>query len=125
MAGKRAKEKKSKGTEEIKEPVSRENQAKEHNKILRNVLIGIAILVAAIFLLMFISKSLSRFEYRGVEFEKVRICDTPPCIITYRTSLPVKTDSAGKNPVIVPASENNADYNFYFRKNVSFYCAKK
>ena len=115
------KEKKSKGKkervkEEVKESVSREEQIKAQNKILKNILIGIVVIIVGIFLFVVISNSLSRFEYRGVDFEIVRFCDAgPPCLVTYRTSLPVKT--VGTNIVIVKPSEKDADYNFYLRND--------
>ncbi|MDZ4226597.1 MAG: hypothetical protein U1B79_00620, partial [Candidatus Pacearchaeota archaeon] len=114
MAKKQARKKKR--IEEVKEPLSKEEQAKAHNKILKNILIGIAVFLAGIFLFMVISNSLSRFEYRGVDFEKVRFCDAgPPCLVTYRTSLPVKT--IGTNFFVVKPSEKDADYNFYLRND--------
>jgi len=110
------KRKKESVKEEVKEPVSKEEQIKAQNKILRNILIGIAALMAGIFLFVIISHSLSRFEYHGVKFEIVRFCDAgPPCLVTYRTSLPIKTD--GKNTFVVKPSEKNADYNFYLRND--------
>ena len=100
-----------------KEPVSRKEQVKSQNKILRNILIVIGILMAGIFLFMIVSNSLSRFEYRGVDFEIVRFCDAgPPCLVTYRTSLPVKVlDNA--TAVIVSPEEKDADYDFYLRND--------
>lgn len=110
------KRKKESVKEEVKEPVSKEEQIKAQNKILRNILIGIAAFMAGIFLFVIISHSLSRFEYQGVKFEIVRFCDAgPPCLVTYRTSLPIKTD--GKNTFVVKPSEKNADYNFYLRND--------
>ncbi|HKZ34072.1 MAG TPA: hypothetical protein VJ142_02440 [Candidatus Nanoarchaeia archaeon] len=115
MAKRRRKEVIKKETKD-KEGISKEEEAKAQKKILRNILIGIGILLIGIFLFVIISNSLSRFEYRGVDFEIVRFCDAgPPCLVTYRTSLPVKTD--GKNAVISTPSEKNADYNFYFRND--------
>ena len=106
MARKRKKEIVKKDVQEIKGPVSREEEAKAQNKILRNILIGIGILLAGIFLFMTISNSLSRFEYRGVDFEIVRFCDAgPPCLVAYRTSIPVTV-----NDTAVP-------FNFYLRND--------
>jgi len=116
MARKRKKEKTKEDAEKVKEPLNKEEQAKAHNKILKNILIGIVIITVGIFLFVVISNSLSRFEYQGVKFEKVRFCDAgPPCLVTYRTSLPVKT--VGANIVVVKPSEKNADYNFYLRND--------
>jgi hypothetical protein len=98
------------------EQISREKQRKAQNKILRNMLIGILILLAGVVLIIFASKSLSHFEYRGVKFDIVRFCDAgPPCLILYRTTMPVKTEK--NTTVIVNQSEKNADYSFYFRND--------
>lgn len=85
---------------------SREEQEKTQKKILRNILIVIGIFMAGIFLFLIISNSLSKFEYRGVDFEIVRFCDAgPPCLVTYRTSIPVMV-----NGTEVP-------FNFYLRND--------
>ena len=109
----------SKKTEDIEvKQINKEEQRKAQDKILRNILIGILILLIGIVVIVFVSRSLNHFEYRGVKFEIVRFCDAgPPCLITYRITLPVKVDENGKNPVIVAPSEKNADYNFYFRND--------
>ena len=92
--------------ERTEEPVSKEKQAKEQNKLLRNMLIGIGILMAGVFLFVIVSNSLSRFEYQGIKFEIVRFCDAgPPCLVTYRTSIPVMV-----NGTQVP-------FNFYLRSD--------
>lgn len=110
------KRKKEKIKEEVKEPLSKEEQAKAHNKILRNVLIVIATIITGIFFFIIVSHSLSRFEYKGLKFEIVRFCDAgPPCLVTYRTSLPVK--AIGSNFVVTKPSEKDADYNFYLRND--------
>ncbi|MEK6904508.1 MAG: hypothetical protein AABW87_02850, partial [Nanoarchaeota archaeon] len=96
--------------------VNKEKQAKEQNKTLRNILIGIGILSAGIFLLVMISNSLSKFEYRGVDFEITRLCDTgPPCLVLYKTDLPVKV--VGKNITLTWPENKTNDYNFYLRKD--------
>ncbi len=124
MARKRKQTKKEivkKSLQEAKEEArgnsSREEQEKSQNKILRNILIAIGILMAGVILFMIISYSLSRFEYRGVDFEIVRFCDAgPPCLVTYRTSLPVKVlDNA--TAIIVSPEEKDTDYNFYLRND--------
>ena len=98
------------------EPVSKEKRAREENKILRNILIGIGILTVGIFLLVIISNSLSKFEYRGVGFEITRLCDTgPPCLVLYKTDLPVKV--SGKNVTLTWPGNKTNDYNFYLRKD--------
>lgn len=118
MAKKVKKEIKKSENTELKKTVNKDGQRKAHNKILKNILIWIIVLLAGIVIIILVSRSISHFEYRGVKFEIVRFCDAgPPCLITYRTTLPVKTDENGKNPVIVNFSEKNADYNIYFRNN--------
>lgn len=116
VKGKKEAKKERRDAEESERIAGKEKQAREHNKILRNILIGIAVVAAGIFLFVVISNSLSRFEYRGVEFERVRFCDAgPPCLVMYRTSLPVKlVDNAA---VITSPSEKDTDYNFYLRND--------
>jgi len=87
--------------------VNKAEQAIAHNKILKNILIIIFIIAAAFAAFIFISNSLTKFEYRGLQFEVVKFCDSgPPCLVTYRTSVPVRSS----NGEIVP-------YNFYLRND--------
>lgn len=115
------KEKNSGKKEEIKKdievkPMSKEEQRKAQNRLLRNIFIGILILLAGVAAIILVSRSMSHFTYRGVKFDIVRFCDAgPPCLITYRTTIPVKVD--GNTTVIVNQSEKTNDYNFYFRND--------
>ena len=135
MAKKRKKEFIKKETEEIKEkkevvdrqkaePLAissrlgqnKEKQEKSQKKILRNILIMIGIVMAGFFLFVIISNYSGKFGYRGVDFEIVKFCDAgPPCLVTYRTSLPVRVD--GEKVVISNPREKTNDYNFYLRND--------
>jgi len=118
MAKKRQKEKNDL-SDEIKDI-----QTKEENKILRSILIIIFFIILGFILFVFISNSLNKFEYRGVKFNIVKFCDAgPPCLVTYRTSLPVKI--SGNSVVLAKPAEKTNDYSFYLRNdprklNVSF-----
>jgi len=76
-------------------------QIEYENKLLRNIFIGIGIVIVLSLLAMWFYNNMNIFEYKGVEFERVLEGD----IIFYRTSLPVIHE--GKN----------ADYNFYIRND--------
>ena len=108
-----AKRKKKEETDEVRR---KKSQAKEHNKILKSILIIIAFIVVGFLLFMFISNALNSFEYQGVKFNIVKFCDAgPPCLVTYQTSLPVKV--SGDNIRVVRESEKTNDYNFYLRSD--------
>lgn len=92
--------------EEVQKEIRKKEEFLQHNKTLKNILLVVGIIFGGILLFILISNSLARFEYQGVEFEKVRFCDAgPPCLVTYRTSIPV--NSSGET---VP-------YNFYIRND--------
>jgi hypothetical protein len=95
---------------------AKEDEAKHHNKILRNILIIVSILIIASLSFVFISKSVSQFDYKGVKFEKVRFCDAgPPCLVLYKTTLPVKISNG--SAIIAMPSESTNVYQFYFRND--------
>jgi len=97
---------KSQDEKETEKPVSKEEQIKSNNKILRNILIVIGVIALGVISFVIVSNSLSRFEYRGVNFEIVRFCDAgPPCLVTYRTSIPIDVEGT-----TVP-------FNFYLRND--------
>ncbi len=109
------KKRNKKEKEETKE-LSHEEVIKKENKGLRNILIGIIGIIAAIFLFMFLLNYFSSFSYHGVKFDIVKFCDSgPPCLVTYRTSLPVRPNG-GSYVVVKPADKTN-DYNFYLRND--------
>jgi len=87
------------GTEEIK--ISTKGQIKSENKILKNVLIWLGILIL-IFLLIFLSiKSANSFEYKGIQGEVIKEGD----VIFYHTSFPMIHNGREVN------------YNVYLRTN--------
>lgn len=101
MAKKKRKEEK-KGEREEKKP---KNQVEDHEKILKNVLVGVAVIVLIILIAVLTIKSLSAFTVQGVNFDVKKFCDSGPCLTTYHTTLPVIYQ--GKN----------AKYNFYLRND--------
>ena len=75
------------------------------NKLLRNILIVLGIILAGATFSFFISNEPPEFNYRGVNFSVVTFCDAKPCLKTYNTKIPVIYE--GKK----------ADYNFYLRND--------
>lgn len=117
MANKKRKKKSAETVKKDKDIISQAEQAIAHNKILKSILIIILVIAVAFVAFIFISKSLTKFEYRGVDFEVVKFCDSgPPCLTTYKTSLPVRV--YGNNTIkVVRPSEKTNDYNFYIRND--------
>jgi len=76
-------------------------QIRSQNRILRNFLIGVGILIVAVFLVMFIFNSINNFEYKNVKFETIREGQ----LTLYRTDLPVIYQG------------QKTDYNFYLRND--------
>ncbi len=101
MAGKKQKKTKKEQQKEKAKKAAKKEQIRSQNRILRNFLIGVGILIAAVFLIMFIFNSINNFEYRGVNFETVREGQ----LTLYRTSLPVIYQG------------QKTDYNFYLRND--------
>lgn len=91
--------------EEEAKGVSKKEQIKNENKILRNLLIGVGIFILAIVLSIFILDSVRNLEYEGIEFNVVKFCDSGPCLITYHTAFPVIFEG------------NVVPYNFYLRND--------
>ena len=116
MAAKKKKIEKDKKKPAVVETVaesklSKKEQEKTHDKILKGFLIGGVILILIIVSVVYAVKSSKRFEYRGVDFEIVKTGS----LVLYNTKI----------PVIIDGKER--DYNFYLRtdprtldKNVSF-----
>jgi hypothetical protein len=100
---------------ESEKPVSKEEQAKKENKIVRNLLIMVVVFMAGLLLLGLALKSSGSFKYEGIKFNVKKFCDSGPCLITYQTSLPVKIDETGTR-ITLPANKT-ADYNFYLRND--------
>jgi len=103
---KREMEKTSKGGE----------QMKTENKIVRNIVIGIFLFAICIFLVILFLKSSGEFTYQGVKFEVKKFCDSgPPCLVMYKTTLPVKSN--GTDFLVTTLSQKTNDYNFYLRND--------
>ena len=79
------------------------NKLTNENRILRNLLFTFVIILIVIAGFYFYTQSQIHFKYKGIEFTREDFCDVKPCIITYKTSVPVSYNGA-----VVP-------YNFYFR----------
>lgn len=101
MARKKQKKTKKEQQKEKAKKAARKEQIRSQNRILRNFLIGVGILIATVFLIMFIFNSINNFEYKGVNFETVREGD----LLLYRTSLPVIYQG------------QKTSYNFYLRND--------
>lgn len=101
MARKKQKKTKKEQQKEKVKKAAKKEQIRSQNRILRNFLIGVGILIAAVFLVMFIFNSINNFEYKNVKFETVREGD----LTLYRTSLPVIYQG------------QKTDYNFYLRND--------
>ena len=105
-----------KENKEIEKSIRKKEQIKAENKIVKNILIIIFVIAVGIFLFMLILKSIGSFTYEGVKFETKKFCDAgPPCLITYKTMLPVKVN--GTDTRIALPSNKTADYNFYLRND--------
>jgi hypothetical protein len=83
---------------------SEKEQTRSQNKILRNLFIGIGIFLVILGLIIFGARSLSRFEYREVNFRIVKEGN----LIFYNTLFPLHSPTTGKFI---------ADYNFYIRND--------
>lgn len=90
-------------SEDEKEPSKK--QIGQENKILKGVLITLALLLILFVGGYFFVNNIKSFDYRGVHFETVSFCDAKPCLILYKTSLPVVYNGS------------KAEYNFYLRND--------
>ena len=106
----------NKPEEIIAEEQNKEEQVKQQNRLLKNFFITIGIIVLVFFMVIFFYNLRNNFKYDGLDFERVKFCDSgPPCLITYKTSLPVKVE--GKNITISTNAVKTNDYNFYLRND--------
>ena len=99
--------KESKTPEEIlkeldEKPQLTKKQIKKENKILRNIFIGIGIIIILIVGLMLFFNSVRHFTYEGVKFEVVQKGE----LTLYNTKLPV-----------YKSGQDYADYNFFLRND--------
>lgn len=86
---------------ESDETVLRKSRAKNQNRILRNFLIGMAVLIILVFLFVYAIKSTKKFTYEGVNFEVVKNGK----LVFYNTKVPVTING------------QSAQYNFYLRND--------
>jgi len=87
------------------EKLSKE-QIQSQDKILKSVLIGIAILSITLISMYFLINSSKQFEYEGVKFEKIKEgTRMTGNLILYQTSVPIKYQG------------QIADYSFYLRND--------
>lgn len=80
-------------------------KTRSQNKILRKVFIFFGLVLGMILLIYVVIYNMNHFTYEGVKFEVVKFCDAKPCLILYKTSLPVIFNG------------QKADYNIYLRKD--------
>ncbi len=93
---------------EIEAGKSNQTQIKEHNKIIIGVIIFFIVAFIGLITWGVISKSISSFEYKGVEFEIVKE------IAPYRTSVPVIVNEKG---IAITGAAINTPYYFYIRND--------
>ena len=85
-------------------------QEKSHSKIMKGFLIGIISFAIMFVIVIFIVKSASSFDYRGVEFQIDKTTLAGKTI--YKTSIPVERKDSITGKII-----SNADYNFWLRND--------
>lgn len=86
---------------DFEEKHATKKELKEQKKTLRNVLIGLAIVVIAFVGIIFFFKSMSKFTYENTEFELTK----EGSLLLYQTTIPVYYQGQIR------------DYNFYLRKD--------
>jgi hypothetical protein len=96
-----AKTKKIKGGKEREGVLLRKVKAENQNRILRNFLIGMVVLIILIFLFVYAIKSTKKFAYEGVNFEVVKTGS----LVFYNTQVPVIING------------ERTKYNFYLRND--------
>ena len=99
--GKKGKEKVKKVCDVMEKKHSTKEQEKRHNKLLRNILIGLLVVVLLILGLIYVFYSANHFSYRGITGDVVQ----EEGILFYRTSFPVRYQGQ-----VVP-------YNIYIRND--------
>ena len=83
------------------------HEIKKQNKVLRKIFVGFGFVLLALLLGYILFYNNNHFSYQGVKFETVKFCDTKPCLVVYKTSLPATID--GQRNI----------YSFYLRtKNI-------
>jgi hypothetical protein len=88
---------------EKKEDKGKKISKKEQNKILRNTLAFLAIILIMAVLVFVFLNSVRYYEYEGVKFETIKEGN----LIFYKTTIPVEFN------------DRSADYNFYLRTKPS------
>lgn len=80
-------------------------EIEQQNKLLKNILLGIGGFFLIILFIILFLHYIRNFEYEGIKFSIENYCDAKPCLILYKTFIPVIYN--GKS---VP-------YNFYLRND--------
>ncbi len=93
--------KKEDSKEGFGESLSKKENEKNQDKILRRFLIGMVVLVVLVTVLVYAVKSTKKFEYEGVDFEIVKSGN----LVLYNTKVPVIVNG------------QRANYNFYLRND--------
>lgn len=73
--------------------------------IFRSVVIITGVIILAIILFNTFNNLSKSFEHNGVQYDIVEFCDSPPCLKTYNTKIPVIHE------------EKEVSYNFYLRND--------
>jgi hypothetical protein len=102
---KKAKKETEKEKEERLKREKRKEQIGSENQILKNLFIGIGIFAIGFLVILAVSAP-EEFEYRGVDFDVIKFCDSGPCLVTYHTTIPTVNQQGKK-----------ANYNFYLRND--------
>ena len=111
--GKDNKEKIVKSKEIIEDKEPSKDQVKNENRILRNVLLTIGLIILVIGFYLLLSYKLHFFEYRGVKFEKVNE------VAPYKTTFPVIYNPNTQSYAIYFGNKTSSvrDYNIYLRND--------
>ncbi|RPH39459.1 MAG: hypothetical protein EHM87_24050 [Burkholderiales bacterium] len=101
--------KKTETNEEIESRIK--EQIEKQNRLLKKIFIGFGIFLVILLSVYLIISSARNFEYRGVDFEIEKYCDSKPCLILYKTSIPIQYEDGITGKVI------DGDYNIWIRNN--------
>lgn len=88
-------------TKNVEDKSPSKNQVEKENKILRNIFIGIGIIVLLIVGIVFMVMEIRHYNYHGVDFETVKEKN----LILYKVSFPITSQN------------KTIPYNFYLRTN--------
>jgi len=85
----------------------------KENKILRNFFVGVLVCVIVLISVVLFINSVKSFKYNGLEFSVEKFGE----IITYRTALPLYSQTGVSVMTGDAITEHTADYNFYLRND--------